>query len=220
MAARRLHPHDSALRVSHETIYRDGYMPSRMVFDAKMFHHLRSDRPIRRPRRQQCSHGRGRIRNMTSIRARPAEADTREVAGHWEGDLVYGAHPSAWRPWWIGPTRYAMVVALPDGYKADAVASVLIEHVGRLPQQLRRTLTCDRGREMAEHARITAALGLPVFFCDPHHPWQLASLAARDQREHQPAAAPISEQERRCGSTRRRSWALSPAVGCRIGGGD
>jgi IS30 family transposase len=68
--------------------------------------------------------------------------------------------------------RYTMVVALPDGYKAQAVASAVIEHLSALPPQLRRTLTWDGGREMAEHARITEALGLPVFFCDPHHPWQ------------------------------------------------
>ena len=75
-----------AWRVSHETIYRDLYMSSRGVFDARMFHRLRSERPIRRPRRTMSSHGRGRIRNMVSIHARPVEADAREVAGHWEGD--------------------------------------------------------------------------------------------------------------------------------------
>jgi IS30 family transposase len=86
-----------------------------------------------------------------------------------------------------------MVVALPDGRKADAVARALIEQMGCLPVHLRRSLTWDRGLEMAHHAAITAALSMPVFFCDPHHPWQ---LAARHQREHQPAAAPISAQER------------------------
>jgi IS30 family transposase len=84
------HPDDAAMRVSHESIYRDVYMPSRKVFDATMFHRLRSGRSIRRPRGKKRSHGRGQIRNMVSIRQRPAEADARQVAGHWEGDLVFG----------------------------------------------------------------------------------------------------------------------------------
>jgi IS30 family transposase len=163
---------DAAMRVSHESIYRDLYMPSRKVFDASMFHCLRSERPIRRPRGKKRSHGRGQIRNMVSIRERPTEADTRQVAGHWEGDLVFGARPSAVATLVDRATRYAMVIALPDGNKAEAVARALIDHMGRLPTQLRRSLTWDRGGEMAQHSAITAALGLPVFFCDPHHPWQ------------------------------------------------
>ena len=169
---RRVHPGDAAMWVSHESIYRDVYMPSRNVFNAGMFHRLRSERPIRRPRGKQSSHGRGRIRNMVSIHSRPVEADNREVAGHWEGDLVFGARPSAVATLVDRAARYAMVVALPDGYKADAVACALIEQMGQLPTHLRRSLTWDRGREMAEHAVITAALSMPVFFCDPHHPWQ------------------------------------------------
>ena len=106
---------DAAMRVSHESIYRDLYMPSRKVFDASMFHCLRSERPIRRPRGKKRSHGRGQIRNMVSIRERPTEADARQVAGHWEGDLVFGARPSAVATLVDRATRYAMVVALPDG---------------------------------------------------------------------------------------------------------
>jgi IS30 family transposase len=98
---RREHPGDAAMRVSHESIYRDVYMPSRKVFDASMFHRLRSDRSIRRPRGKRFSYGRGQIRNTVSIRERPVEADNREVAGHWEGDLVSGRAPQRWQPWWI-----------------------------------------------------------------------------------------------------------------------
>jgi len=163
---------DASMRISHESIYRDLYMPSRKVFDASMFHRLRSDRSIRRPRGKKRSHGRGQIRNMVSIRERPTEADTRQVAGHWEGDLVFGARPSAVATLVDRATRYAIVVALPDGNKADAVAAALIDHMGRLPAHLRRSLTWDRGSEMAQHSVITTALALPVFFCDPHHPWQ------------------------------------------------
>jgi IS30 family transposase len=169
---RREYLDDAAMRVSHESIYCDVYMPSRKAFDASMFHRLRSERSIRRPRRKKSSHGRGQIRNIVSIRERPAEADTRQVAGHWEGDLVFGARPSAVATLVDRATRYTMVVALPDGNKADVVARALIEHMGRLPIQLRRSLTWDRGSEMARHAAITTALSMPVFFCDPHHPWQ------------------------------------------------
>lgn len=109
---------------------------------------------------------------MVSIHERPTEADDRKVPGHWEGDLVFGARPSAVVTLVDRATRTTIVVALPDGYKADVVAKAVIGHMGQLPASLRRSLTWDRGREMAEHAQITAALSMPVFFCDPHHPWQ------------------------------------------------
>jgi IS30 family transposase len=173
---RREHPNEALMRVSHESIYRDVYMPSRKVFDASMFHRLRSDRPIRRPRGKRSSYGRGQLRNTVSIRQRPVEADDREVPGHWEGDLVYGTRPSAVATLVDRATRYAIVVALPDGHKADAVARALIDQMGQLPAHLRRSLTWDRGLEMAHHATITATLSMPVFFCDPHHPWQLLCL--------------------------------------------
>ena len=108
-------------------------MPSRNVFDASMFHRLRSERSVRRPRGKKPSHGRGQIRNIASIRERPAEADTRQMAGHWEGDLVFGARPSAVATLVDRATRYTIVVALSDGNKADAVARALIGHMGRLP---------------------------------------------------------------------------------------
>jgi hypothetical protein len=109
---------------------------------------------------------------------------------------VFGTRPSAVATLVDRAARYTIVVALPGGYKADAVARALIEHIGQLPAHHRRSLTWDRGRDMAEHAVITEALTMPVFFCDPHSPWQL-TVAARHQRENQSAAAPVSAQERR-----------------------
>jgi len=85
---------------------------------------------------------------------------------------VFGARPSAVATLVDRATRYTMVVALPHGYKADTVAAAVVEHMAMLPTEVRRSLTWDRGREMASHATITAALSMPVFFCDPHHPWQ------------------------------------------------
>ncbi|MEV6656303.1 IS30 family transposase [Nocardia fluminea] len=169
---RRRHPGDVGRWISHESIYRDLYTPSRKSFDSSMFHRLRSERPWRRPRRKTGSHGRGRIRNMVSIHDRPGEADTRTVAGHWEGDLVFGTRPSAVATLVDRATRYTMVVALPDCYRAESVATALIKHMGRLPESLRRSATWDRGREMAAHTVVTAALSMPVYFCDPHHRWQ------------------------------------------------
>ncbi len=93
-------------------------------------------------------------------------------SGHLEGDLVFGARPSAVATLVNRQTRAVHVVALPDGYRAETVADALIAHLGRPPAHLRRSLTWDRGREMAEHERITAALDMPVYFCAPHHPWQ------------------------------------------------
>jgi IS30 family transposase len=205
---------DAAMRISHESIYRDLYMPSRKVFDASMFHRLRSERSIRHPRGKKRSHGRGQIRNMVSIRERPTEADTRQVAGHWEGDLVFGARPSAVATLVDRATRYAMVIALPNGNKADAVARALIDHMDRLPAHLRRSLTWDRGSEMAQHATITTALSMPVYFCDPHHPWQRgtnentnrllrqylhknADLATLTQDELNAVAAKLNQRPRR-----------------------
>ncbi|WP_430336341.1 IS30 family transposase [Rhodococcus sp. ACT016] len=166
------HPADRQMWISHETIYRCLYVPARKVFDSKLFHELRTDRPIRRPRGKKRSHGRGRISNMVSIDLRGSAAETRSEPGHLEGDLVFGTRPSAVATLVDRHTRVTHVVALPDGYRAHAVADALITYLAQLPSQLRRSLTWDRGREMAEHERITAALDMPVYFCAPHHPWQ------------------------------------------------
>lgn len=169
---RREYPDDPKMWISHETIYRCLYMPSRKVFDSTAFHELRTDRPIRRPRGKKRSHGRGRIRNMVSIDLRGAAANDRSEPGHLEGDLVFGIRPSAVATLVDRQSRAVHVVALPDGYRAETVADALIAYLGRLPAHLRRSLTWDRGREMAEHERITAALEMPIYFCAPHHPWQ------------------------------------------------
>ena len=127
------------------------------------------------------------------------EADTRlswAINSLTEGDLVFGTRTSAVATLVDRATRYAMVVALPDGRKADAVARALIEQMGGLPVHLRRSLTWDRGLEMAHHGAITAALSMPVFFCDPHHPWQ------RGTNENTGCCASIC--------TRTLTWAGSP----------
>ncbi|MFA3900326.1 IS30 family transposase, partial [Rhodococcus qingshengii] len=133
---------------------------------------MRTDRRIRRPRGKKRSHGRGQIRNRVSIDHRSPAADARSEPGHLEGDLVFGTRPSAVATLVDRQSRVTHVVALPDGYRAETVADALIAYLGRLPAHLRRSLTWDRGQEMAAHERITAVLDLPVYFCAPHHPWQ------------------------------------------------
>lgn len=172
---RRQYPTEKAMRVSHETIYRSIYVTSRSELGSHAARHLRSGRSVRRPRRVQVSHGRGRLRNMTSIHSRPVEVLQRAEIGHWEGDLVMGKRPSAVATLVERQTRFVRIVPLPNGYKADAVRRAIADDLRFLPPALRRSLTWDRGREMAEHQELAADLGLQVYFCDPKSPWQRGS---------------------------------------------
>lgn len=172
---RRQHPTEPSLWVSHETIYRSTYVAARDELGARAAHHLRSGRSVRRPRRVRSSHGRGRLRNMTSIHARPVEVLERTQIRHWEGDLVMGKRPSAIATLVERQTRFVRIVPLPDGYKAGAVRRAVAEDLRFLPPALRQSLTWDRGREMAEHEELAADLGIQVDFCDPRSPWQRGS---------------------------------------------
>ncbi|WP_425436260.1 IS30 family transposase [Luteimicrobium subarcticum] len=175
MWLRHQHPHDASRRVSHETIYRSIYVSGRRELGPAQARRLRSGRSVRRPRGKQQSHGRGRLRNMVSIHHRPAVVAERAEVGHWEGDLVMGSRPSAVATLVDRSTRFVRVVPLPDGIKADAVRRALIRNLSDLPPALRRSLTWDRGREMAEHQELAAELGMDVYFCDPRSPWQRPS---------------------------------------------
>ncbi len=172
---RRQHPDNPLRWVSHETIYRSIYVAGRRELGPRAANHLRSGRSVRRPRGKQKSHGRGRLRNMVSIHHRPAVVTERSELGHWEGDLVMGRRPSAVATLVERHTRYVRIVPLPGGIKADAVRRALTHDLGQLPPALRRSLTWDRGREMAEHQELAAELGLEVYFCDPRSPWQCGS---------------------------------------------
>lgn len=166
------HPDDPMMKISHESIYRSIFVRSREVFDHNISRELRTGRPIRRPRGKKRSHGRGRIRNMVSIDQRSAAANDRTETGHLEGDLVFGARPSAVATLVDRRTRVTHLVALPDDYKAETVAHALTSYLLRLPPHQRRSLTWDRGREMAAHQDISTRTGMPIYFCAPHHPWQ------------------------------------------------
>jgi IS30 family transposase len=168
-------PEDESLRVSHETIYRSLFIQARGALKKELIGHLRSKRRIRRSRHSSV-HGRsqGRIIDAISIRERPAEVEDRAIPGHWEGDLLRGARNSHVATLVERHSRFCMLVKVPGKDTATVVAA-LSQHVRQLPATLRRSLTWDRGLEMAQHKNFTVATDVQVYFCDPQSPWQRGS---------------------------------------------
>jgi IS30 family transposase len=165
-------PDDPEMRVSHETIYLSLYVQARGALRRELARNLRSGRMTRRPVGQLPTVGRGQLRNTVHISERPAEAEDRAVPGHWEGDLLFGKGMSAVATLVERSSRFVMLVGLPEGHTADVVAAALAEKMTELPVALRRSLTWDQGKEMAQHADFSVASGIPVYFCDPKSPWQ------------------------------------------------
>ena len=169
------YPNDESLRVSHETIYRSLFIQARGALKQELVQHLRSKRRIRRSRHASVhGHSQGRIVDAISIRERPAEVEDRAVPGHWEGDLLRGAGNSHVVTLVERRSRFCMLMKVPGKDTATVVAA-LIQHVGQLPAELRRSLTWDRGLEMAQHKTFTMATDMQVYFCDPQSPWQRGS---------------------------------------------
>lgn len=169
---KRAHPDDPDMRVSHETIYRTLYIQSRGALKKELLEHLRRPRGMRRSRHHtQKTPDHGRIIGTVSISERPACAEDRAVPGHWEGDLMFGDRNSQIATLVERQTRYVMLVKL-AGKDTETVVNALIQHAKQLPRELYRSLTWDRGKEMAGHRRFTLATDIQVYFCDPHHPWQ------------------------------------------------
>jgi len=169
----RAYPTDKSMRVSHETIYRTLYVQARGTLKKELVTHLRKQQPRRRPTSAQKRHG-GSITGELSISERPAEVADRAVPGHWEGDLLCGSHGSQIATLVERRSRFVMLIKIPDK-NSIKVADILAEHVQRLPAELRRSLTWDRGIEMASHMRFTVATDVKVYFCDPYSPWQRGS---------------------------------------------
>jgi len=175
--ARRLrieYPGDPMMRVSHETIYQALYVQGRGELRRELARCLRTGRAKRRPRGRD---GRsGHIKDMVMISERPAEAEDRAVPGHWEGDLIIGKDcKSAVGTLVERTTRYVLLLHLPEGRDARLVEQAMRQVIGTLPAALARTITWDQGIEMSFHAQFTIATGIPVYFCDPHAPWQRGS---------------------------------------------
>ena len=169
-----LFPDDASMRVSPEVIYQCLYIQGRGGLRRELVACLRTGRALRRPRRRVDQRSvRPRIPDKVMISQRPAEAADRAVPGHWEGDLIIGAdNQSAIGTVVERTSRLTLLLHLPDGYGAAQVRNAIITAMADLPAQLRRSLTWDQGIEMAQHVKIKTATNMPVFFCDPHSPWQ------------------------------------------------
>ena len=170
----RAHPDDRLARVSHETIYKCLYVQSRGQLRADLNKCLSTKRAARKS--QGRTHRRGTFSDVITISQRPSVVDDRAVPGHWEGDLILGSGCSSA----IGTlversTRFTILLHLPTDHTAESVATAMIEAMNQLPAHLRRTITWDRGSEMAGWQDISLQLQAPVYFCDPHSPWQRGS---------------------------------------------
>ena len=165
-------PDDESMRISHEAIYQALYVQGRGALRRELTACLRTGRALRRPRRR-ADGRRERIKDKVLISERPAEADDRAVPGHWEGDLIVGEDSgSAIGTLVERTTRFVMLLHLPADHGAEAVRDAIVAQINTLPAALRRSLTWDQGIELARHTEITFATDLPVYFCDPHSPWQ------------------------------------------------
>lgn len=163
---------DEACQVSHETIYRTLFIQARGALKKELVAHLRRTRAMRRSRHHtQKTDDHGRIVNAISISERPASAEDRAVPGHWEGDLLFGSCNSQIATLVERQTRYLMLIKV-AAKDTETVVNALIRHARRLPHELYKSLTWDRGKEMAAHSRFTLATDIQVFFCDPQSPWQ------------------------------------------------
>ena len=172
---KRTYPDDESCQVSHETIYRSLFIQARGALKKELTAHLRRTRAMRRSRHHTQKTGRnGRIIDAVPISERPAAIEDRAVPGHWEGDLVFGSNNSQIATLVERQSRYVMLakVARKD---TETVVTALIKHARKLPQELYKSLTWDRGKELSAHRRFTLATDIKVYFCDPQSPWQRGS---------------------------------------------
>jgi IS30 family transposase len=172
---KRTYPDDENYQVSHETIYRSLFIQARGALKKELLGYLRRQRTLRRSRHTSLKNkGLGKITDTVSIRERPASVEDRAVPGHWEGDLIMGPHNSQIATLVERHTRYVMLAKV-NGRDSETVINALIKQAHQLPKELYKSLTWDRGSEMADHLRFTLATDIQVYFCDPQSPWQRGS---------------------------------------------
>jgi len=172
---KREFPGDEHNYVSHETIYRSLFIQARGVLKKELQQHLRSQRAIRRSKHaSKRGDGRGQIKDAISISERPASVEDRAVPGHWEGDLIEGSKRSYIATLVERQSRYVMLVKVKNK-DTESVVSALIKQSKKLPSELYKSLTWDRGKELADHQRFTMVTDIDVYFCDPSSPWQRGS---------------------------------------------
>jgi IS30 family transposase len=168
-------PDNESYQVSHETIYRTLFIQARGALKKELLAHLRRSRGMRRSRHYtHKTPDRGRLKDTISIRERPAEVEDRAVPGHWEGDLLFGSNNSQIATLVERHTRYVMLARV-ESKDTETVINALIKQAHKLPRELYKSLTWDRGKEMADHKRFSLATDIQVYFCDPQHPWQRGS---------------------------------------------
>jgi len=168
------YPGNPEMWVSHETIYRSLFVQARGALKKELIGHLRSKRSHRRPRHATDGRRGERIIDAVSISQRPAEVEDRAVPGHWEGDLVEGSRGTFIATLVERRSRFVILIKLSEK-RTEAVVEALIKAVRKLPTALRKSLTWDRGSELADHAKFTVATDVKVYFCDPYSPWQRGS---------------------------------------------
>ncbi len=172
---KRAHPGDESNQVSHETIYRSLYVQARGALKKELIQHLRTRRTMRRSRHgNKSGEGQGQIKDMLRISERPASVEDRAVPGHWEGDLIVGSNDSYLATLVERHTRYVMLAKV-NGKDTKTVINALIKQSKKLPRELYKSLTWDRGKELSDHKRFSLATDIDVYFCDPQSPWQRGS---------------------------------------------
>jgi IS30 family transposase len=170
------YPDRPEMQVSHETIYQSLFVQSRGALRKELHSCLRSGRAMRRAKAYtKVNVGHGQLKNMVMISERPAEVADRAVPGHWEGDLIFGKKMTTIGTLVERHSRYVILLKLPNGHGADAVRKAITKRILTLPAQLRRSITWDQGKEMAEHVQFTVDTGVQIYFCDPKSPWQRGS---------------------------------------------
>jgi IS30 family transposase len=169
------YPEDENYQVSHETIYRSLYVQARGALKKELIQHLRTQRTMRRSRHgNRSGEGQGQIKDMITISERPASVEDRAVPGHWEGDLLAGSNNSHIGTLVERHTRYLMLMKVANK-DTQTVVNALIKHAKKLPRELYKSLTWDRGKELSGHKRFKLATDIDVYFCDPQSPWQRGS---------------------------------------------